>query len=497
MGEKVYSVPELEGMTHNQLVSKVMHFQAMYRQTLNKFKEEYKKEDKSRLRGKKRNKGSSTIDFKECNYRRIALKFAYLGWDYAGLQAQTNVDNTIEGLLRGAMRHCRLAAMDDPLRFSRCGRTDKGVSAFQQVITARLRTRLLSGPGVTKWVDPYTFPVDDRAAEHMTDFDDETKNVETDLPDDPPTELLVKDETQKLRTEDGAGELCSEESEFDYVAMLNRNLPPEIKVLAWAPVLDEEFSARHNCLGREYRYYFTRGNLNINRMKEAAQLFCGEHDFRNFGKLNVQNTLKFVRTIYEYEIEVQCASAISQPYDMCCARIKGSGFMYHQVRNMMSVLYLIGSGLESSKLITELLDVEKNMRKPTYGLTDPYPLVLYQSKYDHLQWRTSDEARMFLLRHFHGYWNESATKTTIVLELVKSIMNEQCDTSYEVKSLTHDLHSHVSLSGFKHSRKKRPYKKIMDLPLGPTVEEKLGALEAKRKRLGLDDDESQVQVASS
>ena len=504
MSDKFYNTNDLQEMTRDQLINKAMHFQNLYRQVVNKLNEETKADRKLTFsRGRKRRKGVRAIDFKSCLYRRIALKFAYLGWNYKGLQAQTNVDDTVEELLRRAIRQSRLAADDDPLRLSRCGRTDKGVSAFEQVVTVRLRTRLTSGPGLTKWIDPSTLTIDDRL--RVIDSDDEIVEdfgFEHQLQEPSSIQPSINIESPTVSPKDCSPGESEKEVEFDYVTMLNRILPPEIKITAWAPVVDETFSARHDCVGREYRYYFTRGNLDIKLMNGAAQLYCGEHDFRNFGKLNVSSTLKFVRKIYEFDIsELSAKTNRAEPYDMCCARIKGSGFIYHQVRNMMAVLCLIGAGREDPSVITELLDVEKNARKPEYGLIDGYPLVLYQSNYENIYWRISDEARKFLLRHFHRYWNESVTKSTIVCELIKSIkncnyMNQDVETdeaSHELDFAVHDVHSNFAISGFKHSRKKR-YKKLLDLPRGPTVEEKLEALDAKRKRLGMDQEQLESSV---
>ena len=39
--------------------------------------------------------------------------------------------------------------------------------------------------------------------------------------------------------------------------MLNRVLPFDIRVLAWAPV-DADFSARFSCAGRVYKYFFLK-----------------------------------------------------------------------------------------------------------------------------------------------------------------------------------------------------------------------------------------------
>lgn len=46
---------------------------------------------------KKQRKGKSKeMDWTKWSQRHVALKFGYLGWDYAGLAAQAETENTIE-----------------------------------------------------------------------------------------------------------------------------------------------------------------------------------------------------------------------------------------------------------------------------------------------------------------------------------------------------------------------------------------------------------------
>lgn len=47
---------------------------------------------------------------------------------------------------------------------------------------------------------------------------------------------------------------------------------------------------------------------------------------------------------------------------MYVAIIKGNAFIWHQIRYIMGILFLIGSNKEEPLLIKELLDVEKNPR---------------------------------------------------------------------------------------------------------------------------------------
>lgn len=52
-------------------------------------------------------------------------------------------------------------------------------------------------------------------------------------------------------------------------------------------IVDEKFNARFDCIKRIYKYYFYKLDYNIELMSEAMLLFQGEHDFRNFCKLDV------------------------------------------------------------------------------------------------------------------------------------------------------------------------------------------------------------------
>jgi len=90
--------------------------------------------------------------------------------------------------------------------------------------------------------------------------------------------------------------------EFPYALMLNGVLPKDIRILATAKV-NQKFSARYHCKYREYKYFFPRGELDVNVMCEACKLFLGEHDFRNFCKMDIITTTSFVRRIQKIGIQ--------------------------------------------------------------------------------------------------------------------------------------------------------------------------------------------------
>ena len=69
--------------------------------------------------------------------------------------------------------------------------------------------------------------------------------------------------------------------------------------------------------------------------------------------------------------------------DMYVAVIQGSAFLWHQVRCMMAILFLIGNGLEDISVIDTLLDkdfLEDN--KIHYEIASNFPLILSNCQFE-------------------------------------------------------------------------------------------------------------------
>ncbi|NXX41414.1 PUS3 synthase, partial [Tricholaema leucomelas] len=323
-------------------------------------------------RGKKRQQ--RPFDFGAHGRRHVALKIAYLGWGYQGFASQENTTNTIEEKLFEALKKTRLVNDRQTSNYHRCGRTDKGVSAFGQVISLDLRSNLSEG--------------------------------------------------KKLNGH-GGGCRGEGEEELRYTHILNRVLPADIRVLAWAPV-DADFSARFSCLQRTYRYFFPCAGLDVALMNAAAQRFVGTHDFRNLCKMDVANgVLTFQRTIRSAAVTwVQEGAGSSEPQDpfrLCQFEVTGQAFLYHQVRCMMAILFLIGQGMESPEVIDELLDVEKNPQKPQYSMAVEFPLVLYDCEFENLQWIYDRDVQEFNVTHLQQLWASHAVKTQVLRAMLQGL----------------------------------------------------------------------------
>lgn len=145
----------------------------------------------------------------------------------------------------------------------------------------------------------------------------------------------------------------------DFLKLLNKNLPPDIKALGIEEV-DAKFNIIQHSKQKEYHYLFSFGeknhpfcaplmtniqeDLNIELMKEGAKFFEGMHHFQNF----------FVRSsgksIYEREVQVSeiqensIYTANFFPLKSYVLKVKGSGFLRYQIRLMMGTLIQLGKG---------------------------------------------------------------------------------------------------------------------------------------------------------
>ena len=322
--------------------------------------------------------------------------------------------------------------------YSKCGRTDKGVSAFGQVIGIRVR----SNRPVNRAQKPASLK-DVAIAAEKTAY---TKDMETTTspvvsPVDPADDGTPTPSSACESPNNEAISFHPIQDEIPYCHILNRLLPPDIRMLAWCPNPPSDFSARFHCKERRYKYFFTQpaftpttgragllpaqkmspqstgrrreGWLDINAMRDAARKFIGLHDFRNFCKVDPsKQTDNFQRRIFhadiekidtrqgpvgyvgkpsfrQYEHENDDTHQESHPDNdnlleiysstptIYTFTLHGSAFLWHQVRHMVAILFLIGQGLESPSLIDDLLDVVKTPTKPHYDMADDAPLVLW------------------------------------------------------------------------------------------------------------------------
>ncbi|BFG40949.1 hypothetical protein CerSpe_272220 [Prunus speciosa] len=336
--------------------------------------------------------------------RYVALKVMYFGQRFYGFAAEAQMDPTIESEIFKALEKTRLLVGDKKeSHYSRCGRTDKGVSAVGQVIALYLRSNLK--------------------------------------------------------------ETCenNEEGEIDYVRVLNRALPDDIRVFGWCPV-PLGFNARFSCLGREYYYLFWGENLNLLAMESAGRKFVGEHDFRNFCKMDALNVHNYRRKVTSFAIS-PCDVRFDEN-QLWAIKIKGSAFLWHQVRCMVAVLFLIGQGHESPDVIDALLDIDRIPRKPQYSMASEIPLVLQSCEFEGLNFTCSSDSMQALRVHLANECQNYHLKAAIFHEALQSCSPIEKDQRSLDNGTVKKKSSHVPL---------------MSRPTEPSYEERRTKLNTRRK----------------
>ncbi|CAK7346710.1 unnamed protein product [Dovyalis caffra] len=378
--------------------------------------------------------------------RYIALKVMYFGQRFYGFASEAQMEPTVESEIFKALEKTRLSIGDKKeIQYSRCGRTDKGVSAVGQVIALYLRSKL-------------------------KDDDMHNKHSGETVPEE----------------QDG-----QPEGEIDYVRVLNGVLPKDIRIV----------------------------------MESAGKKFIGEHDFRNFCKMDAVNVHNHRRHVTSFEISPCDMSDTSgmgsigwmirklsirtkfKGHQLCAIKIKGSAFLWHQVRCMVAVLFMIGQGLESPEnikseqdehtqdgseqstdggdhfeatfgrywytvvsmrnplryfesqlrwaikstgcfigiVIDALLDTQRTPRKPQYLMAPEIPLVLLSCEFEGLKFACSSDAGQALHVHLENECRLYQLQAAIYHEALLSRLPLPNDKDWSSNGVIRKKASHVPL----------------------------------------------------
>lgn len=209
--------------------------------------------------------------------RNIRLKISYDGTRYQGWQRQKSTDNTIQGKIEQILSKMT----GHKVEINGSGRTDAGVHARAQV--ANFKTDCsMSADDIKEYLNEY-LPLDIAVTE-------------------------VKEVSERFHS--------------------------RLNVVGKRYIYRVWNSTEHNVFERKYCYSFI-GPLDLNKMRQAADLFIGTHDFQSFcgRKIKKKST---VRTIKKLEIK-KIGHEIRFIYE-------GDGFLFHMVRILTGTLLEIGTG---------------------------------------------------------------------------------------------------------------------------------------------------------
>lgn len=150
-------------------------------------------------------------------------------------------------------------------------------------------------------------------------------------------------------------------SEYKLKCAINSLIPDDIYVID-TKVVSDDFHARYmvkektyiyklnmgeyNPIEKDYVYQFNK-KLNLDKIEEAMKYFIGEHDFKAFTpNKDIRNS--YTRTIYEFSVE--------NKNDILEFKIRGTGFIKYQIRNMIGLLIQIGLEKKEPTCVMEILD---------------------------------------------------------------------------------------------------------------------------------------------
>ncbi len=173
---------------------------------------------------------------------------------------------------------------------------------------------------------------------------------------------------------------------YEWLSGGNSLLPKDI-TFKWINYINNTFHARFNAIARRYIYVVSYSKirssflnklvmyypykLNVSIMLEGAKFLLGEHNFSFFttSKNQSKNTIKKVYYIRIYQKNLYTF------FD-----IKANSFLYHMVRNIVSVLLLLGIKRYSVSYIKNLIKL-KDKSRLNINLIEPDGLYLHTVYY--------------------------------------------------------------------------------------------------------------------
>lgn len=188
-----------------------------------------------------------------------------------------------------------------------------------------------------------------------------------------------------------------------------------------------------------------------------------------------------------------------EEFDFFCLEIKGSAFLWHMIRCIVAILMLVGIEKESPEIILELLDVEKNAKKPQYSLASEIPLNLFKCDYREDQpedvdistdeintdllnkWQFDETTLKDVIVDLQEHWCTHNVKSSMIYEMLR-VLREEYETRFPnqpvVKSQVNSLNK---------DNKRREYQKLHDRQKCSTLEDRIDHFTKKRRIVQADD----------
>lgn len=191
------------------------------------------------------------------------------------------------------------------------------------------------------------------------------------------------------------GNVISFQSEKDVrINEINNSLPDDIQILASAPVR-YAFKPRYAQM-RQYRYVLFQ-DLDIDKLKQCAEVFKGTHNFTNFTKRFQKTTTRTIENIKITKADLTDYHKKEFPnlHDTLSpifVDIYGESFLWNMVRKMMRVFVDVATDKMSLDEVEKLLNPAEGEPRANIKVMEADYLILMDIQYDGIKFRYDDYA---------------------------------------------------------------------------------------------------------
>ena len=220
------------------------------------------------------------------------------------------------------------------------------------------------------------------------------------------------------------GNVISFQSEKDVmVNEINNSLPDDIQILASAPVR-YAFKPRYAQM-RQYRYMLFQ-DLDIDKLRECAEIFKGTHNFTNFTKRFQKTTTRTIDDIKVIKVDLEDYHKREFPnlHDTISPifiDIYGESFLWNMVRKMMRVFVDVAIGKMTLDEVQDLLNPLEDAPRANIKVMEAEYLILMDIQYDGIKFRYDDYACERFKRDLVDSLSDLQKRYAIRESIVKSL----------------------------------------------------------------------------
>ena len=204
---------------------------------------------------------------------------------------------------------------------------------------------------------------------------------------------------------------------------INNSLPDDIRILASAPVR-YAFKPRYAQM-RQYRYMLFQ-DLDIDKLRECAEIFKGTHNFTNFTKRFQKTTTRTIDDIKVTKVDLEDYHKREFPnlHDTLSPifiDIYGESFLWNMVRKMMRVFVDVAIGKMTLDEVQDLLNPPQDAPRANIKVMEAEYLILMDIQYDGIKFRYDDYACERFKRDLVDSLSDLQKRYAIRESIVKSL----------------------------------------------------------------------------